>query len=60
LEVDACKSPWVYALVAVTTSTRWIHAKAALRAVDVAEPGRCQRSLVLPGVVEVEDGDAAA
>jgi hypothetical protein len=37
---------------------RWIHAKAALRAVDVAEPGRCQRSRVLPGVAEVEDGDA--
>jgi hypothetical protein len=37
------------ALVAVTTSTRWIHAKAALRAVDVAEPGRCQRCRVLPG-----------
>jgi hypothetical protein len=33
----------------------WIHAKAALRAVDVTEPGRCQCSRVLGGVAEVED-----
>src|SRR5262249_20078282 len=39
---------------------RWVHAKAAPRAVDLAELGRGQRRRVLRGVAEVEDGDAAA
>ena len=39
---------------------RRIHAKAARRAVGIAELGRCQRRCILLGIAEVEDRDAAA